>query len=137
MKNFCRIVGDLVNRPYKLGEVDCFRSIMEYVEILGVDFPQEFEGQTLESYPEFYRSHPEEAKALVVKLFDTLLPPVECNRALAGDVLLLKYRDNPPFLAIHGGNCNVITASEACGFRVYLGNRFVRLKGWSCQQLFR
>lgn len=137
MKSFCRIVGELVNKPYELGKVDCFRSIMEYAESIGVAFPLEFEGQTLESYPDFYREQPQEAKALVVRLFDSLLPEVQPNFSLAGDILLLQFHDKPPFLAINGGNGNIITASIEYGFKVYLGNRFKRLKGWSCQQQFR
>ncbi len=136
-KSFCRIVGELVNRPYKLGEVDCFRSIADYLESIGLALPDEFGGQTWASYPDFYRSQPEQAKALVVDLFDSLLPQIDPRRTLAGDLLLLAYKDSLPFMAIHGGNGNIITAAEAHGFRVFLGNKFTRLKGWSCQQLFR
>ncbi len=137
VKPWCRIIGDLLNRPYKLGEVDCFRSILEYVESLGVYVPQSFEGQTLETYPDYFRDEPEAAKQTAVRLFNALLIPVDPKLTLPGDVMLLQYKDNPPFLAINGGNGTVVTASKECGFRSYSGSRFQRLKGWSCQQLFR
>jgi hypothetical protein len=137
VKSFCRIIGDMVNRPYELGRVDCFRSILEYLEIIGVDVPESFEGQTLASYPDYFKTQPAEAKETAVRLFDSLLPEVNANLTIAGDVLLLQYKGSPPFLAINGGNGSVVTASVECGFKVYSGSRLDRLKGWTCQAHLR
>jgi hypothetical protein len=136
-RGFCRSVSQLVNRPYELGKVDCFRSIWDYLKTIGVEAPDSFEGMTIEEYPEFFKSSPVEAKAMVVRYLDTILPRCEPNMTLAGDLLLIEVKDHPPFLAINGGNGCILTASERFGFKAYRGFAYTRIGGWSCQQQFQ
>ncbi len=130
------LTSTFVGRPYQLGHTDCFSAILGYIEARGFQTPQEFEGQTRDSYAALFLSHPTEAKAVMIRLIDSLLPRLEPGMAFAGDILLLRLTgsDKPPFLAIDGGNGHALAAVASRGIcQISLRNYTIE-RVWRCQQ---
>jgi len=117
METFAELTARLVSRPYRLGEVDCFSTILVYLQARRVPLPAEFEGQTRHTYPDLYKTDPEGAKALAIRFLESVLDEVPPHTAIAGDILVLRLPGNPPFLAIDGGNGQVVAASVEHGVR--------------------
>lgn len=136
MSSLARISAKFVGQPYQLGAMDCFASILGYLTERGLALPEEFEGQTRESYAAFFVEQPEEAKAVMIRLMDSLLPTVEPHRAFAGDLLLLRLADTDtlPFLTIDGGNGRVLAATIERGVCQLPRNRYQIVRAWACRQ---
>lgn len=132
--SLARLSAKFVGLPYQLGAMDCFSAILGYIEDRGYHVPQEFEGQTRSSYAALFTAHPQEAKAVMIRLIDTLLPTLSPTMACAGDVLLLRLGTSLPFLAIDGGNGNAIAATEHRGVTILPRKKYTIERAWRCQQ---
>lgn len=130
------LTSTFVGRPYRLGRTDCFSAILGYIEACGYPAPREFEGQTRDSYAALFLSQPQEAKAVMVRLIDSLLPSLTPAQAFAGDILLLRLTgtDNQPFLAIDGGNGHALAAVESRGVCQLSLRNYTVERVWRCQQ---
>lgn len=130
------LTSTFVGRPYRLGQTDCFSAILRYIEACGYPTPQEFEGQTRESYADLFLAQPQEAKTVMVRLIDSLLPSLFPAQAFAGDILLLRLTgtDSPPFLAIDGGNGHALAAVESRGICQLSLRNYTIERVWRCQQ---
>jgi len=132
--SLARITAGFVGKPYQLGAVDCFAAILDYLAQLGIELPVDFEGYTRQSYAALYLSDPEAAKAMMIRLIDSLLPKVAPAMVLAGDLLLLRLDGSLPFLAIDGGNGRVLAATIEHGICQLPRNRYRIIRGWRCRQ---
>ncbi|MFA7347268.1 MAG: hypothetical protein WCZ86_05870 [Desulfurivibrionaceae bacterium] len=132
------ITSKFIGKPYLLGGMDCFSSIMLYLHERGVAMPDEYHGVRREDYPALFLADPETAKALMVRLMDDMLSRVDPPFAFAGDILLLRLptSEKPPFLAIDGGNGNIIAAAESRGVVQLPMKHYVIERAWRCRQRF-
>lgn len=130
MKNFVKISQQLVGKKYALGTVDCFSLILMYFDLVGFEYPDEFNGHTKESYKDLYLEEPDAAKELMVEFIDSVCETIEPHKAKSGDILLLQVEDIIPALGIKGGNSTVIVATEEFGVRVFPTRAFKLLRGW-------
>jgi hypothetical protein len=130
------ISAKFIGLPYQLGAVDCFSAILLYLAERGLAIPDEYQGVKRQDYPALFLSDPIAAKALMVEFMDSTLPLVSPPFAFAGDILLLRLQnsDTPPFLAIDGGNGNIIAASESHGIGVSSIRHYNIERAWRCQQ---
>lgn len=145
MSSLARISAKFVGQPYQLGAMDCFASILGYLAERGLALPEEFEGQTRATYATLFVEQPQEAKAMMIRLMDSLLPVIEPPKAFAGDILLLRLNAHPvhsvyqsppplPFLAIDGGNGRVLAATIERGVCQLPRNRYQIVRAWACRQ---
>lgn len=132
--SLARITARFIGLPYRLGVVDCFSAILGYLEERGYPVPEEFEGVDRAGYADLFVASPAEAKALMVRFIDSLLPPLAPAFAVAGDILLLRLDDSLPFLAIDGGNGAIIAASEARGVGLLPKNIYTVMGAWRCRR---
>jgi hypothetical protein len=132
--SLARITARFIGQPYQLGLVDCFSAVLNYIEEMGYTIPPDFEGQTRTSYAALFADHPAEAKALMVRFIDSLLPEVQPAFAFAGDILLLRLGDSLPFLAIDGGNGTIIAASESRGVGLSSLRKYTVMRAWRCRR---
>ena len=125
-----------IGLPYRLGAMDCFSSILLYLEERGLVLPDEYQGVRREDYPALFKASPERAKALMVEFMDATLPVVSGSHACAGDILLLRLinSDKPPFLAIDGGNGSIIAAAESRGVVQLPRKHYAIERAWRCRQ---
>ncbi|MBU2539167.1 MAG: hypothetical protein KKH22_12095 [Proteobacteria bacterium] len=134
--SLAEISRKFIGMPYRLGVVDCFSSILLYMEERGATIPAEFMGVSRADYAAMFQSNPEEAKALMVRFMDSMFPSVEPPFAFAGDILLLRLvrSDKPAFLGIDGGNGNIIAAAESRGICVLHLKNYTIERAWRCRQ---
>lgn len=139
MISLAALTSTFVGRPYQLGQTDCFSAILGYIEERGYPTPQEFEGQTRDSYAALFLAQPQEAKAVMIRLIDSLLPRLDPAQAFAGDILLLRLTgaDKPLFLAIDGGNGHALAAVESRGICQLSLRNYTIERVWRCQQQSR
>jgi len=125
-----------IGLPYQLGAVDCFSSILIYLAECGIAVPDEYHGVRREDYAALFQDQPEAAKALMVEFMNSMFPTIEPGFAFAGDILLLRLQrsDKPPFLAIDGGNGNIIAAAESRGVCVLPLKNYTIERAWRCRQ---
>jgi len=130
-----RFTSQTMGRPYRLGGyadqkgADCFSNVWDY---LGkkMDLPKEYEGLTMGTYAELYRQDPEQAKCIMICLMKDLLIEIPPHEALAGDVLRVSAKIGESvddYLAIDGGNGNLICVAEKHGVSVW-PKRFYHIK---------
>lgn len=134
--SLARISAKFIGQPYRLGAMDCFAAILGYLSARGIELPAEFEGQTRATYAVFFTEQPAAAKAMMVRLMDSLLPQVAPTLAFAGDLLLLRLPDSDtlPFLAIDGGSGRVLAATIERGVCQLPRNRYQIQRAWRCRQ---
>ena len=131
---FAQLTAKLVGQAYKLGQVDCFSAILQYLEFQGVEIPDEYQGQTRDTYAQFFQDDPVAAKGLMVAFMAECLDEIKPHQAFAGDIMLLTLNDSNalPFLAINGGNGNIIAASESRGVSVTPLKHYTIGRCWRC-----
>ena len=132
--SMARITAGFIGRPYQLGITDCFSAVLEYIASCGYQIPDSFEGVTRDDYADLFEADPGAAKALMVRFVDRLLDEVPPGHAFAGDILLLRLRGQLPFLAIDGGNGNIIAASESRGVGVSPRRSYTTERAWRCRR---
>lgn len=132
---FFNISQQLVGREYKLGEVDCFAIVIQYLDLIGKKLPDVYRGIGIRNggYRSIWLSEPVKAKKLMVGFIDENLP--EVSRPRCGDIMLLKLKKHKSniFLGIHGGNATVIGASEEHGVGVIGMDHYELIKAWSAR----
>ncbi len=84
----------------------------------GVAIPDEYEGITRDTYKDLFLKDPGKAKEIMLRFIGDYLEEIPPHKALAGDILLLSLRSTMPFLAIAGGNGNIVAASVEHGVSV-------------------
>lgn len=125
----------IIGQPYQLGEMDCLGVVLRWLDMRGVELPQEWEGFTANDYAQVYKTDAETAKCLSVALMDCLLPPIDPRRALPGDVLALTVDgSHVPFLAVHGGNVRVLTCTPEHGVTLLPLAGYRMRRAWSCHR---
>jgi hypothetical protein len=131
-----QFTASVVGNKYELGKVDCFKLIIDYLREQEVPLPIEFKGLTLDSYKDYYQKDPLAAKETMLELMNELLSPIDPNKAIPGDIVLIKLRGQSSTLAlaIEGGNSVCITAAEKQGVVALPLKYYRKLRGWSlCQ----
>jgi len=110
----------LVGRKYKLGSMDCFSLILEYMKLVGMEVPKEYNGLTRKTYKKLFEGDHKEAKKIMVQFMEDHFGKRSKYKYKTGDVLLLALQGSKemPFLAIAAGNGNIIAAAEKYGVRV-------------------
>lgn len=80
----------LIDAPYSLGNkalgYDCISMIFEFYSALGVEFPKEFKGFTLDNYAERWKAG--EGREEFMEFMDQFGEEVEVNFARAGDLII-------------------------------------------------
>ena len=129
-------------RPYALGSrdgFDCFSLIHDYLGRVGAELPDEFQGQTLQSYASLFDRDSGEAKRVMVEFVASVTDEIEPHRAFAGDILLLKLTGSEalPFLAIHAGQNLAIAASCEFGVRPWELGHYTIVRAFRCRRQSR
>lgn len=124
------ITAKLVGQQYELGIQDCFALIIHYLRLQACPVPKEFHGYTMDTYKDLFLRRPAAAKILMVKLMAEILDEVPTHQAFAGDIMLLSLGEDK-FLAINGGNSNIVAASKVRGVAV------TPLKHYTIERVFR
>lgn len=83
---------------------DCLNSLMTFYRELGVKFPEEFEGWTLENYGRRALADPEAAHEQFEKFALTLGREINPSYLIAGDLLLIKLQDDRIYAGVYLGN---------------------------------
>jgi len=126
-------VARIIGKPYALGGTDCFSVVLEYMELLGVTVPGEFEGLPRDTYRELYERDPGEARDVMVRFVDAHLVRKKPHLAFAGDVMLLSSGAKAaPFLAINAGNATAVTAFAEHGVISFPLAAFEIQGAWQC-----
>lgn len=128
-----------IDKQYCLGDVDCFALILDYLELSGVEIPDEFYGWTRNNYAEFYKQDPEHAKQIMINFINSILSQVKPVFAKPGDITLFKLKgSNTVFLAIETANAQIIAVSEERGTSVTPRRYYEALRSWSiCPKQFQ
>ena len=138
--NLLKISQALVGSPYCLGSwdrkkgLDCFSLVGSYLKMRGVTLDREMEGVKIDDYKELFLREPEKAKALMVLYIEKHMDELPISKRLAGDVLLLSLANQGTFLAIDGGNGNIVAASEENGVSVTPLNHYSIEKAFRCRK---
>lgn len=83
--------------------------ILNLCDFWKVPVPEEFNGYTRENYAEKYLENKEQAKQAFIALVMTLGTEVPQNRAMSGDLLIVRYKEEYG-IGIYAGNGRVLTA---------------------------
>lgn len=102
------ILNKFVDKPYKYGEIDCFR-IVDAVK--GDKFDEPFQGYTRDTYSRLLDE--EEASKVLVRLIKSSLKKVEIPDV--GDVVIIEHID---LVGVYAGNNHVMTAISDKGIKV-------------------
>lgn len=132
--NLAIITSKLVGLEYELGRMDCFSMIINYLILRGETIPDSFQGQTMATYADLFKTDPVRAKEIMLDLMVFLLDEIAVVKAFAGDVLLLELSDYPPFLAIDGGNGVVVAASPTRGVSPIGKNLYTVRRAFRCRK---
>jgi len=89
---------------------DCVGFLYAYLSETDHPLPEEFEGWTLETYPDLYTEDLPKAEEVLLRLFDAVGAGVEPNRAIAGDVVIVRHPKGGLFPAVYIGNNTIISA---------------------------
>jgi len=128
------LTSKILNKQYKLGEVDCFKVVYDYLKQLDYDIPTRFENVTIDDYAALYRSDVIEAKKLMLRFLQSYLDEVEVKFAFAGDILLMQFKTQTPFLAIDAGNGKILSASPQLGTNVISKQYYKTLRVFKCHK---
>ena len=131
--NLSAISTHLVGRGYDLGTMDCFSLTLEYLALRGCKIPEEFMGQTRDTYAALYLSDPQRAKAVMIKFMECYTDEIPVSKCFAGDMVLMSSEGSLPFLSIDGGNGNCIGATEEFGVRVLPTRAYTIERGFRCR----
>lgn len=122
---FAEIAGNLINRPFKAGGttdegLDCIGLCWRVAKALGKDVPDRWREYDIEN-PTYQDLKGLPFLRTVLELFADLGEAVEPNYVVAGDWLLCKSTqvEGEYFVALYGGNGNVIASYMNCGVKVY------------------
>jgi len=106
----------LVDKSYALGDMskgyDCLNYLVSFYSELGVEIPREFEGETLETYPQLWKTNPKKAQQIMAKLFDTFGEEISQDYMARGDLLIFEGKEFAIFPGIYLGNDNVLIVFE-------------------------
>lgn len=126
---------DLIGAGYKLGTMDCFTLIVEYLRRRGLSPPDKFKGYSMETYAELYQKEPKFAKELMVSYVDQFLERIPATaHSVPGDIVLVRLRGRTEaiVLAIDGGNGHLVLATEERGVTVIPSRYYTKLRSWKC-----
>jgi len=127
-----RFTKQIVNRKYDLGQCDCFSLILDYLKFQQVDYPDSFKEVTRETYPDLFKSDPDQAKSLMVEFINELLDEKKRAFRSPGDVLLIRLKNSDSLsLAIDGGNSTAVCVSQELGVMVASIEFYDVLRCWS------
>lgn len=129
---FVEITQKLIGMEYELGKMDCFSLILHYADILKYPLPKEYKGLTRENYKDLYLENPLLAKEIMIDFMIDNFKEIPLSKMFTRDILLLEYK-NRKFLAINGGNGNIIGASEKRGISAIPLKFYKILKVFKCQ----
>ena len=133
-----QLTADLVGREYKLGKMDCFRVVYEYLKMRGGDrIPSVYKGYTLDTYIDLYKEDVDKAKDLMIEFISTFLEEISPKKSIGGDILLARFRVKPPFLGVDAGNGRLLVAIPNIGVTVVLKEYYTLLRGFRCPQQFQ
>ncbi len=123
----------MIAEQYELGGLDCFRLCYDFIVESGVDLPKSIGETNLENYPTLFEENPDLAIEVMIEFIQKHLAEIQLHEAFAGDILFLKLKNSTthPFLAIHGGNGNIISVTEKHGVRA------TPMKHYDLKKVFR
>lgn len=122
---FAEIVGSLINRPFKPGGstdegLDCIGLCWRVAKAQGKAVPDRWREYDIEN-PTYQDLKGPAFLRTVLDLFSDIGEAVEPNYVVAGDWLLCRstQAEGEYFLALYGGNGNVIASYTDSGVKVY------------------
>jgi cell wall-associated NlpC family hydrolase len=118
-----KVAAKFVGAPYRLGGrsrnegYDCLSLVLGLAEEWGIRIPEGFEGIEAGTYPAYWESDPESAKAMLIRFAASLGGEVLPHHAFAGDLLVLRPRLQPEIviLGLHAGGDLVLSAFTDLG----------------------
>ncbi len=130
--NLRQYTNKYIGKNYKLGEIDCFSIVYQYLKDKNFKVPDSFNNVSFENYSNLYLRNKKEAKNLMISFFNLLLLEIKIGEIKAGDILLLSLHGDE-FPAISVGNGMILSASPKLGVNLISRNYFKTIKAWSCQ----
>ena len=117
-KRLAELTSKLVGSPYKLGGhgindgFDCYSLFLAACDFWGVKVPAEFEGLSVENYPERFVNDPDGTKEILFRFLDSLGRQIKPSRAFAGDLLVTTVKGGNGKLGIglHAGNDSILAS---------------------------
>jgi len=128
------LTAKILNQKYRLGEVDCFKVVYDYLKQLDPNIPTRFENVTIDEYADLYKRDSFEAKRLMLRFLESYLNEVDIKFVFAGDVLLMQFKTQTPFLAIDAGNGKILSASPQLGTNVISKQYYKTLRVFKCHK---
>lgn len=130
---FAKRVTQYLGRPFRKGGksqegYDCLGFVSTFLKDMGKNFPFEHGEWNLDNYSDFYTTDIEAAEAYMCEAFHTIGNEVKPERALAGDLIVVRHQNGRLFPAIYCGNGNAIASFLRAGVRVFAlkdGNKIV------------
>lgn len=131
----------MLGRPYRLGEVDCFRVCFDWAREMGAEFPDSYAeiGISNGEYAGFFKASPVGTKALMIEFLEKHLEEVPVWSAFVGDIAVvrLKQRESAVFTGIIGGGGVLISATERKGVRALPRSAYLIERVFRCQRRSR
>jgi hypothetical protein len=131
--NLFEFTSRISNSKYRLGCVDCFSIILDYLSFRNIAIPDQFQGITRESYTILFLEDAIRAKELMVAFVDSLFRHREnVNLRMPGDILLTKLKTDSSSLslAIESGNGMLICVSMELGVMIVSSQYYSILTCW-------
>lgn len=125
-----------IAEQYELGKVDCFRLCYDFIVENGTELPDGIGNVTIHNYARLFKDDPQKAIHTMIRFMETNLEEIKPNQAFAGDILLLRLNGSHPFLAIHGGNGNIISATEEYGVRTTPIKHYKLKRAFKCHKRY-
>ena len=133
-----QLTAQLVGNKYKLGEVDCFSVVYQYLKMRCPDLiPDTYKGYNINTYKNLYKQDKDKAKELMIDFVANHLEEILPRRAIGGDILLARLGLKPPFLGVDAGNGRLMVAIPKIGVTIVLKEYYTLLRGFRCPQRFQ
>ncbi len=116
LKEFCK---KWLGQKHDPGTIDCFKIIFDYLKDR-IELPTEFEGLTLETYPQAWLDNPENVLKIMYRFFEQYLVEKETYQFMPGDILVIESPLMPlPTPAIYVDNTHVLLVTHKQGVGIF------------------
>jgi len=120
-KTFAEIVGDFSNKPSSQNNktgYSCLGFCAALYKALNKDWPEVWNGLTIDNYQETIKTRSPFAQETLLKLASDIGTEVNPNEVVAGDFVIVKTHTGEMFPAVCVGNGNIVSSFEYCGVKV-------------------
>lgn len=108
----------MVGKPYRLGEMDCAKLIMEFADHMKVALPDSWQGIPVASYKELFEADRKKAMELFIEWATSIGNEISPGKAFSGDLLIAIPKgsvETYPSLLIHAGQDQALCVTEKRG----------------------